>query len=410
VKAMLTSPGCDANGFSNTFTGTDIHSMKSGGSNRAQATEAANLMKEAETFLTAYGRRIDSATIQKLLNTLEVRLVMTVHKKTCTTRASFSSLQQVAASFYADAKEKDNLLPKWNMLTEEVTDSKSTSKIAVLRETGDIVTESLLAEKGFEVGKQVVCVESGNIFMLSALNADATTVTLKLEEKVGKGKVKTPATVDRAELLLGEKWQPCNVNKIIFFDSKLPDPTVHFDLKASIMSGLFKQAIAVEFNKSSYDADCKMSMSSDGLRVYANTQFKTGAFKLVGLSNNIIVAPADKVMLAAGKTIGSGKDWKALARSSNSPLTRNSKPDYFVCYWAVQSTFEQAAVNCKFVDKTVEISVLGDKYELSIPMLVNTAPIAKDDEIIALRESQPEPTNKRRAGAARPAAVKKIKK
>ena len=221
---MLTSPGCDANGYSNTFNASDISSLKAVGSNRAQATEAANLMKEAEVFLAAYGIRLDLPTIQKLLNTLEVRMVMVVHKKTCTTRASFSSLQQVAAAFYADAKEKDNLLPRWDMLTEEATDNKSTSKIAVLRETGNLITESILAEKGFEVGKQVLCVESGNIFKLSALNVDETTVTLKLEEKLGKGKVKTPIAVDRTELLRGEKWQPSSENKLIFSILSCPTP------------------------------------------------------------------------------------------------------------------------------------------------------------------------------------------
>ena len=152
---MLTSPTCDANGYSNTFTSADMASLKAVGCNRAQATQAANLMVEAESFLAAYGRRMDAATIGRLLNTLEVRMVMTVHKKTCTTRASFSSLQQVAASFYADAKEKDHLLPKWNMLTEELDHGKSTSKIAVLRETGAIITESILAEKGFGKTKTV---------------------------------------------------------------------------------------------------------------------------------------------------------------------------------------------------------------------------------------------------------------
>ena len=414
MKAMLTSPGCDANGYSNTFGVTDMASLNATGSNRVLATEAAKLMKEAEAFLRAYAIRFDEPTIQRLLNTLEVRMVMVVHKKTCTTRASFSSLQQVAAAFYADVKEKDNLLPKWNMLTEEATAvaDKKSSKIAVLRETGDLITESVLAEKGFEVGKQVLCVQSGNIFKLSALNKDETTVTLKLEEKNEKGKVKTPIEVNRTELLFGDKWQPCTENKVIFFDSKLlPDPNVSFDLRASIMSGLIKQTIANEFNKSSHDADCKMSISSDApVRVYATKAFKTGTFKLVGLSNNISVAPKDKVTLATStsKIIGSGKDWKAHARSSNSILSGTSKPEFFACYWAVHSMFDQAVVNCKNVDKTVEITVLGNKYEVQIPILVNTAPIAKDDEIIALKMS--EPTNKRQAGAARPAAVKKPKK
>ena len=68
-------------------------------------------------------------------------------------------------------------------------------------------------------------------------------------------------------------------------------------------------------------------------------------------------------------------------------------------------------MNCEHVDKTVELTVLGKKYELSIPILVNTAPIAKDDEIIVLRESSAEQSGPKRkaVGAARPAAVKRKK-
>ena len=330
---MLTSPTCDANGYSNTFNASDIASLRAVGVNRAQATEAANWMKEAELFLAAYGRQLNAAAIDRLLNALGVRMVMTVHKKTCETRASFSSLRQVAAAFYAEAKEKDDRLPKWHMLPEESNQktNKATNKIAVLRETGDIVTESILAEKGFEVGKQVVQVESGNVYMLSALNADEKTATLDLQEKANpKSKAKPCVTVNRSELLLAKEWQPCTENKVIFFDCKqLSSPMDNFDLRASIMSGMFKSVLAAEFNKSSYDSDCKIS-TSPSIKVFASKPFKTGAFKLVGLTNNISVAPIDKVTLAASKSIGSGKDWKAFARSSNDQLTGKSKPDVYI--------------------------------------------------------------------------------
>ena len=327
VKAMLTSPSCDANGYSNTFGNSDFTSLN--GLNRGPATEAAKLMKEAENFLAAYGHRIGSTCIDKLLSTLEVRLVMLTHKKTCSHRASFSSLQQVAATFYADAKDKDGLLPKWNMVTEEIAKAPK-SKIAVLRETGDIVNQSILAEKGFELGTSLVHVESGNIFKLTAFNADEITVTLKLEEKVENGKVKTPLTVSRTELLIGQAWHVSNATRIQWHESKLSSPTDYFDLKASILTGLIKQAMAVEFNKSSHDLDCKMSTSSNDVKVHANKHFKTGALKLVGLTNNIHVCAADKVMLAAMKPIGSGKDWKAYARSSNSPLAGKVRGDFLL--------------------------------------------------------------------------------
>ena len=137
VKSMLTSPGCDAHGYSNTFNMTDFASLKAGGSNRNAAAEASTWIIEAERFLLAYAR-CDEAAIQRLMNALEVRIPMFVHQKKADTRASFSSLAAIAAAFYTDAKALDPRLPKWAKLPEDATPSSSksgASKIGALRET-----------------------------------------------------------------------------------------------------------------------------------------------------------------------------------------------------------------------------------------------------------------------------------
>ena len=82
---------------------------------------------------------------------------------------------------------------------------------------------------------------------------------------------------------------------------------------------------------------------------------------------------------------------------------------FVTCYWAVRRTFEQAVVNCRPADKTVEFTVLGSKYEVTIPIMVNTVPIAKDAEIVVLKESVEQTTKRGNQGTVNQAA-KKAKK
>ena len=78
------------------------------------------------------------------------------------------------------------------------------------------------------------------------------------------------------------------------------------------------------------------------------------------------------------------------------------KPDsvaerFLACYWNVFSTFDQSAVNCNYVEKHVEINVLGEKLQIAIPTLVKIVPIKKDDEIVLLKHVEPVECVKRAA-------------
>ena len=159
---MLTSPGCDANGYSNTFAAHDFASLKTAGSNRQAATEANSWMTDAEQFLSAYGARIVKSMVSKLQSMLEVRIVMFVHQKKADTRASWSSLLDIAVQVYADVKVYDARLPTWTKIPADAADAKtSVGQGATLRETGsNIINKSILAEKGFNVDKQIVNVHT----------------------------------------------------------------------------------------------------------------------------------------------------------------------------------------------------------------------------------------------------------
>ena len=119
VKAMLTSPTQDANGYSNTFGVQDFASLRAYGSNRAAATEVVKLLTNADEFIAAYGTRISVADSAKAMSIFEIRCAMHVDGKKHEMRANFKSLTAIAADWYMEMKQLDDLLPKWSMLPED---------------------------------------------------------------------------------------------------------------------------------------------------------------------------------------------------------------------------------------------------------------------------------------------------
>lgn len=398
VKAMLMAPTADTNGYSNLFAVPDFFSLRAGGSNRNKAVEASEWMVAASDFIAAYGSRLDKASVSSLINTLEVRMVMQVHLKTAPTRASFSSLQAIAQDFYVEAKKLDNRLPLWNKLPEGglVKPTAQPKRSTTLRETGTSVNDGLLHEKGFKVDTIIVESETGHTYQIVSLNADEITVSCKLlrvgtPSTSGKKKVSSPPqklNIDRVVLLQGEKWSVSLTKEQEFLNpDRLMDSAASFDLRASIMQGAIKNALALEFQKSSEEG-CQIQVSPS-LQIVALKKFSVRAFKLVGLTNNVQVLHKNKDMLNPAKCIGEGGDWKVYIRSSNESLQKNTTEGSFFCkYWAVQSTFEQAACNCAYEDKEIEISVVGEKFKIKIPMLHNTKPLSASDEIVALKVSE----------------------
>ena len=416
VKSMLTSPGCDAHGYSNTFNMTDFASLKAGGSNRNAAAEASTWIIEAERFLHAYAR-CDEAAVQRLMNALEVRIPMFVHQKKADTRASFSSLAAIAAAFYTDAKAIDPRLPKWAKLPEDATPSSSksgASKIGALRETsGDFINEGILAEKGFLIDTRVVDQNSGNTYKIAAFNADELTALLtlvKAKDPKAKKKPTGTLTVQRLELMQGVRWHIADSSEPVFMQpSQFADPLENFDLKAAIIAGALKHHMALEFAKSSEDG-CKVQLSPN-VQVIAARKFGKGAFKLVGLTNHVSVVPDGKVMLTANKCVGKGDGWIAYCRSSNESPSIPTNVCFFAKFWAVQNSFDQSAVNCEYQDKEVEIIVQGEKLKIMVPMLVNTKPMDKDEHIVVLKVSEHvihiQPPLKKHKGPSRAAPKKK---
>ena len=385
AKAMLQSPTVDANGYSTLFNQQDFVSLRAGGSNRNAATEANTWMLDADVFLAAYGTRIDATTRSKILSTFEVRAVMFTHSKKSETRASFSSLVAAAAAFWDECKQQDGHLPRWVKLPAEDSKPKTQAVSAgALREfhmSSTSAPDGLLSEAGFSIGKVVVHGPSGEEYKVHAMNKMAT-VTM---EKLNKNGEAQTYEVCRMELLKGVIWQLSKKQESKFC-TNIPAPLASTELKSSILFGLTKQAMATEFAKSSED-HCIVQTSPE-IKLFANKDIKKeGAFKLVGLTNQMSVSATDK---PGWKCIGDAGNGSKLYCKSSNVYPNTVGRDTFICkYWSARETYNQSEVNAEWTSKDVQVTVMDSKVEIRIPMIVNTKPIKNQDEIVVLKVGQP---------------------
>ncbi len=199
---------------------------------------------------------------------------------------------------------------------------------------------------------------------------------------------KTAATItlDRVVLVSGTSWKCARTVKSDFL-TDIPDPLDNFDLKASIIVGMVKHAMAVEFKKSTEDA-CWLQKVPD-VRVVASKKLKSGALKLVALTNSVLCVPEDKDVGASSKLIGHIPGLcKLCYRSCNLYTAKQASDPIFVSqFFAVRETFDQDVINCTQQTKDVELTVMGQKMKIGIPMMVNTRPILEEQEVIVLKTS-----------------------
>ena len=410
VKAMLTSPTQDANGYSNTFGTQDFNSLRAYGSSRAQATEAAEWMLSADEFIQAYCNRIGAADATKVMNKFEVRCPMFVHSKKHETRASFSSLVDIAADLYRELKLLDPKIPKWSKLPDDALTSlkqeTSSHKQVLLRETGDDIGENLLAEKGYSLNGHITEVATGHIYMISSFSADEVSASLKLvkpaaETKSKKSnKIPQKLTVQRIELLQCIKWHPIDCTEPKFLDPrKIVIFQNNLEFKAYIIIGEIKAKLAIEANKGN-DTDMRLQ-TFPGISVVSNKQFNKGAMKLVAISNSISVVQDGKSFIMGSKsyTLYSGNSFKISMKSSNDSLASKSSQEQYLCamFWHTTSVFDPGCANSELSEKEVVISVLGEKMTIKIPMIINKEPLKVGDHIKLLKKSESieEPPNKK---------------
>jgi hypothetical protein len=401
VKAMLNAPTCDATGHATLFTQTDFTSVQEKGKNAKLAIETCKLVQELETFLKAYSTTMSELQKQKLISTMEVKCVMHVLRKTAANRTSYKSLLHVAEAAYLEAKALEVQLPAWGKLkslpapTKQADESVS-GAIRELNLDGSI-SDSILAQKGFVVDKKVARISDPHTpWTLRALHPNQQTVILEEivekqsedDEKSEKSKNKkeeeykpTTLHVDRSELL--KLWQVFVQAPTIFL-TDFPDPTTNNDMIIDIVKGAVKQAMVLEFQKSSEQHG--VLKTSPSLGVFAGKSFKEGSFKLVCLASSLTVASDPPSGTSAYHCLGSVGDFKVYARPSLAlPNKSSSRTPFVAKFWACKESVDQRQANAIVETSSVNIKVGKETYEISIPVICNTKALKHHDEIICLK-------------------------
>ncbi len=406
IKCMLNSPETNSANDSTLFTNTDFHSLTGLGKNRAAAADAANWMQYADRFLDAYST-LDADHKAKLVDVLEIRMVMNVHGKKSETRSSFSSLVDIASKFYDEANALDTKLPRWNKLPlkqdSAVGSMKTGSRIREI--SSDTVQDYILQQKGFAVGtivQKMQATEAPEMYTITSLNKDLKTVTCKPLRQEADEKKKGEKSQDdkeedeaieisRFELIDVSLWKKHIVVKPRFL-TDIANPAKNFDFQAHMVAGLVKQALASEFEKSSED-NVTLQVAPE-LKVFAKKAFKKEAsLKLIGITQNVAVHAVTKKVDPPWMLIGTGEGIKIYAKSSNVlPDSLGMRTPFVSKYWCVHDTFDQSKVNCKFEAKHVQVKMLDFDLSLELPMIVNNKAVGDEDELVVLRRS-PEPVS-----------------
>ena len=329
---------------------------------------------------------------------MEVKCVMHVLRKTAANRTSYKSLLHVAEATYLEAKALEVQLPAWGKLkslpapTKQADESVS-GAIRELNLDGSI-SDSILAQKGFVVDKKVARISDPNTpWILRALHPNQQTVILEEiveedDEKSEKSKNKkeeeykpTTLDVDRSELL--KLWQVFVQAPTIFL-TDFPDPTTNNDLIIDIVKGAVKQAMVLEFQKSSEQHG--ILKTSPSLGVFAGKNFKEGSFKLVCLASSLTVASDPPSGTSAYHCLGSVGDFKVYARPSLAlPNKSSSRTPFVAKFWACKESVDQRQANAIVETSSVNIKVGKETYEISIPVICNTKALKQHDEIICLK-------------------------
>jgi hypothetical protein len=88
---------------------------------------------------------------------------------------------------------------------------------------------------------------------------------------------------------------------------------------------------------------------------------------------------------------------------TGAPSPGAPKP-FIAKFWSVRETFDQAVVNCEFKPKAIEVVYFGKKLSIDVPVIVNTASISDEGDVIVLKadwqtdepESVAKPAQKKR--------------
>lgn len=385
VKAMLQAPECKTHaGFAELFSQNDINSVSKGGKNEKIALRATEIMVSAEKFCQAYA----ADSHDRLRNDFEIDLVWYVHSLKAPGKVHYKSLEHVALHFYEEVKKLELNLPVWPVIASllkkpTASETGEKRKIRELTEDGTVPNEQL----GF-VENDVVT--KGNASYVITDLSDPCMVTIRPEprpKKKAKGEPEDDTIkISRFDLMTDyakrkeETWVPL----------EYPSPADEFEFQSAIWKGLVKSAMQDAFEKSSEGKVCIQSKVLSDSKVSTTLRVVCVAdaskLTLVAISNNIAFSKTpteSSTNICLGECIGH----KVFIKSSNHyGVTDEQKRDIrqsdrsacLSAFWIVNRVDDFRAANMQ--SSTKDITIKGKQFKL--PILVNTRPIKKGEELI----------------------------
>lgn len=412
VKAMLNSPEADGSGHSTLFNHSDFASVQPTGVKRKLAKEGCDWWDSFETFLGAYGRANPHEKL-KLMSSMEVRSVMTVHNKQATSRKLFASFEDIAKQSYDDAKAMDPLLPVWSKISAKITSLPAPAADeleAQLQEVchGGLVPDNKMAALGFKVGATVKLLKidgedvDDTVHIVTTLPQCLTKCTLR-----PRGDDEADA-FDISRLQLIEKWE-VHKDPIVKSWTGSPFAANRADIQNNIYSGVIKGVMAEKFLTSS-ETQVQI-FSKPNVCVRAGKAFKEGALKLYGLTSDVVITCKNPRRNA----IDLGKCWEreeralsgemklcvykayakpvlvfpmdaadAAAKSSTFKASnQNIDTEFLVAFWAVGTSQDPEKVNCEI--RFLEVVVKPLDITVKVPYIVNTKHVMKDCQLFKLQ-------------------------
>ena len=398
VKAMLTSPSCDAGGYSNTFNYSDLSSVSAGGRNQANSESAVELMQAAETYLVAYGN-FSEADRAGFLSKLEVRLVMFVHGKRSAHRIVYDSFEAIAAAFWEEAKACDARLPDWQRIAEymkkQAGGSRSgTAKVKELSMDGKVGNCELRA-RNMDVGGFVKYKSKNELFRIEKIKTDHVDIIPVDDEGNAKGAAPAKTVVSKADLVLSYVEHKIKPKKFL---QQVADPCKHLEVLTYLVRGAVLKELTSLMSKSSED-DIKIMIAPERAAITTKA-FAVGQLKLVAFSHLITVIPMQKDLAINALCLGTLTEpinANIVMRSANSFEESRSFVSKFFCAYG-QCVKDARESNCELQWNEYTIKVDKISVRVKLPICVNNIKLEKGTVIKLLSADkvvEPEPAKKR---------------
>ena len=394
VKASLAAPDNYVRmGESKLFCTNDVESMVKG--NKAHVAEAVKIMRDAKTWASSIG--IDKTAATRIIDDLEIRIVMHVHHKKAKGRKVFKSLIDIAKQFVHEVYDLDKvkaalIAAPWGLPSEEPAAAPGPSRAAPLREfSAEGLSAIGLERDGFVVGAEVRHSSGGSTFIKSIdgtrvrvgdAAADSTTV-----------EITTAMLVDEYTVYAGKRIVKTPVGDF-------PNPLGHTEHKLEFRKSVMRMGLNYAFEK--FYEETKVTVQTKPTRsVFTLAKYQKDKLVLVPLSPSVGVSQtklsASVVDFGVVHTDArTSVAYRGYVSPKFDPPSDDVAPSgcdvkvagvFVVPFWCVKKTQDSGAANMalkheRIVAKIDVGGVEGQAITIDVPVLRNTSVIAEGAELL----------------------------